>query len=58
MKRFRVGPYASLIEDMGYVIQEKVWWGWKNFCHYASSEAALADARKLEKRGYWVDYYI
>lgn len=58
MIRFRVGCYASLVEDMGYVIQEKKWWGWKNWNHYCTREGALADAKKLEKRGYWVDYYI
>lgn len=58
MKKFRVGPYASLVMDLGYVIQEKKWWGWSNWCQYETKKAAIRDAKKLEEKGYKVYWYI
>ena len=58
MKRFRVGPYASLIMDLGYIIQEKKWWGWSNWNQYDTREEAIEDAEKLEEKGHFVHWYI
>lgn len=59
MVRFRVGTLESLIFGFEcYVIQRKRWWGWSTWGEYSSYRAVMRDARKLESRGYWVDYYI
>lgn len=58
MERYRVGEYNSLVMDIGYVIQKKVWWGWKNWCIYESAAAARHDAKKLEDMGHFVHWYI
>lgn len=58
MARFRVGPYQSLVIDYGYVIQEKKWWGWSNWCHYYHAETAIEDAKELQRKGHQVDFYI
>ncbi len=60
MARFRVGPYQSLVMDLGYVIQKKVWWGWKNWRHYSdfNEDGAIEDAKKLEDKGHTVEWYL
>ena len=58
MKRFRVGPLRSLVVDYGYVIQEKKWWGWSEYAFYYDEEDAIYRAKKLEKLGYKVDWYL
>ena len=58
MARFRVGTYQSLVIDYGYVIQKKKWWGWSNWCHYDYAETAIKDAKKLQKKGHQVEFYI
>lgn len=47
MSRFRVGHYQSLVIDLGYVIQKKVWWGWRNWAYYDEfdEEGAIKDAK-------------
>ena len=58
MSEFRVGPYASLVEDMGYVIQKKRWWGWKTYYRYWDKEDARYKAKELENKGHEVHWYI
>lgn len=60
MSRFRVGHYQSLVIDLGYVIQKKVWWGWRNWAYYDEfdEEGAIKDAKWLEKQGHKVEWYI
>ena len=58
MAKFRVGPYRSLVEDRGYVIQKKCWWGWKIYYAYYNADAARYKARQLENKGHTVDWYI
>lgn len=56
--RYRVGEYASLVEDMGYVVQRKVWYGWKTIAAYWSRREAVAHADRLRKKGFKVEYYV
>lgn len=60
MARSRVGTYQSLVMDLGYVIQKKVWWGWRNWAHYDefNEAGAIEDAKWLEKQGHEVEWYI
>lgn len=58
MSKFRVGSYASLVLDMGYVIQKKHWWGWSNWCYYDNREDAVEDAEILERKGHIVSWHI
>lgn len=58
MAEFRVGPYSSLVMDMGYVIQKKRWWGWKTYYTYVNESAARVKARQLENKGHEVHWYI
>ena len=60
MARFRVGHYQSLVMDLGYVIQKKVWWGWKNWSLYDefNEAGAVEDARRLEMQRHKVEWYI
>lgn len=59
MATYRVGEYASLVMDMGYVIQKKVWWGWKTVYHYDefSKDAIKKKAREIEKKGHLMNIY-
>lgn len=56
--KFRVGEYGSLVVNMGYVIQKKVWWGWKNIHHYLYADSARVRAKQLEKEGHEVLWFI
>lgn len=56
--RYRVGEYASLVEDMGYVVQRKVWYGWKTIAAYWHRKDALAHADRLRAKGFQVEFHI
>lgn len=62
MSKFRVGSYSSLVMDIGYVIQKKVWYGWKNWAMYnwssAGKQAAIEKGKELKARGHEVAFYI
>lgn len=58
MSKFRVGPYRSLVLDMGYVIQKKKWWGWSNWRQYDYKEDAVTDAKILKRKGHTVLWYL
>lgn len=62
MARFRVGSYSSLVMDIGYVIQKKVWYGWKNWIMYdycdSGKKTAIRKGKVLESKGHDVDWYI
>ena len=58
MSKFRIGSYQTLVEDMGYVIQKKKWYGWANWGRYDYEEDAVADAKDLEKQGHTVLWYL
>ena len=56
--RYRVGEYASLVEDFGYVVQRKVWYGWKTIAAYWDKDDAISHGRRLRKNGHEVAFYI
>lgn len=56
--RYRVGKYRSLVEDLGYVVQRKAWWGWKTIARYWSGVAAKEHGRALASKGHEVKFYI
>lgn len=49
--RYRVGKYRSLVEDLGYVVQRKAWWGWKTIARYWFSDTAKMHGRMLAAEG-------
>lgn len=56
--RYRVGEYRSLVEDFGYVVQRKVWYGWKTIAAYWDSEDAISHGKSLKLKGHKVEFYI
>lgn len=55
---YRVGEYQSLVEDYGYVVQRKVWYGWKNIAIYLDAEDAISHGKRLKANGHKVTFYI
>ena len=47
----RSGTMNSVFDDY-YVIQNKVWWGWKNIFKTYSKDALLRKKEYLEGKGY------
>lgn len=48
--------------DIGYVVQKKVWYGWKNWAMYdwssSGKQAAIEKGKELKARGHEVAFYI
>jgi len=48
--------------DIGYVIQKKTWYGWKNWVIYDYSSSgknkAIQEGKRLESKGHDVNWYI
>lgn len=55
---YRVGSYQSLVEDFGYVVQRKTWYGWKTVAVYYNSSDAIEYGRELQDKGHEVKFYI
>jgi hypothetical protein len=56
MSRFRIGETSSFFGC--YVIQKKTWYGWSDWCYYDWEEDAIYDAKRLQRKGHKVDWYL
>lgn len=56
--QYRVGPWQSLVVDYGYVVQRKVWYGWKTIGFYYEAGDAVYHGKSLVSKGHNVKFYI
>lgn len=56
--KYRVGEYQSLVLDYGYVVQRKVWYGWKTIATYWDAKDAISHGKRLKSKGHEVTFYI
>lgn len=57
MERYRVGEMENILGDSWYVVQKKVWYGWKTVERYSKWSNAQRLGKYLESKGAYVEWY-
>lgn len=57
MERYRVGEMENLLGDSWYVVQKKVWYGWRTIEEYSKWSSVERLGKYLESKGAYVEWY-